>query len=56
MRRQATGCFDGTAQSRTGRRRYGLSGVGGLYWTIAKNKMANVVPGGSLWTLALMAQ
>jgi hypothetical protein len=25
MRRQATGCFDGTAQSRTGRRRYGSS-------------------------------
>jgi hypothetical protein len=27
-----------------------LSGVGGLYGNIAKDEMANVVPGGSVWT------
>ena len=33
-----------------------LSGVGGLYWNIAKDKMPNVVPGGSVWTFALMPE
>ena len=32
-----------------------LSGVGGLYWNIAKDKLGNVVPGGSVWTFALLA-
>ena len=31
-----------------------LSGVGGLYWNIAKDKLQNVVPGGSVWTFALL--
>jgi alcohol dehydrogenase (cytochrome c) len=33
-----------------------LSGVGGLYWNVAKDKMKNVVPGGSVWTFALMPE
>jgi alcohol dehydrogenase (cytochrome c) len=31
-----------------------LSGVGGLYWNLAKNALKNVVPGGSVWTFALL--
>ena len=31
-----------------------LSGVGGLYWNLAKDKLKNVVPGGSVWTFALL--
>jgi alcohol dehydrogenase (cytochrome c) len=33
-----------------------LSGIGGLYWNLAKAKMPNVVPGGSVWTFALMPE
>ena len=33
-----------------------LSGVGGLYWNLAKDKLKNVVPGGSVWTFALMPE
>jgi alcohol dehydrogenase (cytochrome c) len=31
-----------------------LSGVGGLYWNIAREQLKNVPPGGSVWTFALM--
>jgi alcohol dehydrogenase (cytochrome c) len=31
-----------------------LSGIGGLYWNIAKEQLKNVPPGGSVWTFALM--
>ncbi len=31
-----------------------LSGVGGLYWNLAKTALKNVVPGGSVWTFALL--
>jgi alcohol dehydrogenase (cytochrome c) len=33
-----------------------LSGVGGLYWNLEKGKMPNVVPGGSVWTFALLPE
>ena len=31
-----------------------LSGVGGLYWNVSRNALKNVVPGGSVWTFALL--
>jgi alcohol dehydrogenase (cytochrome c) len=31
-----------------------LSGIGGLYWNLAREKLKNVPPGGSVWTFALM--
>jgi alcohol dehydrogenase (cytochrome c) len=31
-----------------------LSGVGGLYWNLARNSLKNVLPGGSVWTFALL--
>jgi len=31
-----------------------LSGIGGLYWNIAKEQLKNVPQGGSVWTFALM--
>jgi len=31
-----------------------LSGVGGLYWNIAKEQLKNVPQGGSVWTFALL--
>ena len=31
-----------------------LSGVGGLYWNLAKDALKNVAPGGSVWTFALL--
>jgi alcohol dehydrogenase (cytochrome c) len=33
-----------------------LSGVGGLYWNVIKSKLPNIVPGGSVWTFALMPE
>jgi alcohol dehydrogenase (cytochrome c) len=33
-----------------------LSGIGGLYWNIAKEQLKNVPPGGSVWTFALMPE
>ncbi len=31
-----------------------LSGIGGLYWNLARESLKNVPPGGSVWTFALM--
>jgi alcohol dehydrogenase (cytochrome c) len=31
-----------------------LSGVGGLYWNLARQALKNVAPGGSVWTFALL--
>jgi alcohol dehydrogenase (cytochrome c) len=31
-----------------------LSGVGGLYWNMAKELLKDVAPGGSVWTFALL--
>jgi alcohol dehydrogenase (cytochrome c) len=31
-----------------------LSGIGGLYWNIAREQLQNVPQGGSVWTFALM--
>jgi alcohol dehydrogenase (cytochrome c) len=31
-----------------------LSGVGGLYWNVARERLKNVPQGGSVWTFALM--
>jgi alcohol dehydrogenase (cytochrome c) len=31
-----------------------LSGGGGLYWRVARERLKNVPPGGSVWTFALM--
>jgi alcohol dehydrogenase (cytochrome c) len=31
-----------------------LSGIGGLYWNIAREQLKNVPQGGSVWTFALM--
>ena len=31
-----------------------LSGIGGLYWNIARERLQNVPQGGSVWTFALM--
>jgi alcohol dehydrogenase (cytochrome c) len=33
-----------------------LSGIGGLYWNINREKLKNIPPGGSVWTFALMEQ
>ena len=31
-----------------------LSGAGGLYWNLSRSALKNVVPGGSVWTFALL--
>jgi alcohol dehydrogenase (cytochrome c) len=31
-----------------------LSGLGGLYWNMAKELLKDVAPGGSVWTFALL--
>ena len=31
-----------------------LSGIGGLYWNLSRAALKNVVPGGSVWTFALL--
>jgi alcohol dehydrogenase (cytochrome c) len=31
-----------------------LSGSGGLYWNLSRSVLKNVVPGGSVWTFALL--
>jgi alcohol dehydrogenase (cytochrome c) len=33
-----------------------LSGIGGLYWNINREKLKNIPQGGSVWTFALMEQ
>jgi hypothetical protein len=34
-----------------------LSGIGGLYWNIAREQLKDKVPpGGSVWTFALMPE
>ena len=33
-----------------------LSGVGGLYWNVAREALKSVPPGGSVWTFALLPQ
>ncbi len=33
-----------------------LSGIGGLWWNAAREQLKNVVPGGSVWTFAVMPE